>query len=118
MRGSIQGCAQKGIVLFIIGDPFEGICARSAALILHPVHDAKGIFYVPHPKVDVFLSGGTHGETRGHVLNIALSEANKVVECLQSTFIVDSVAVALRAKPNPCKGLVNWFPSGRWRNHN
>ena len=74
--------------------------------------------FTPHPKVDASLSGGTLGETRGHVSNVALSEANEVFKCPHSAFTADAVAVALRTRPDPCEGLVNWIISGRWRNHN
>ena len=86
---------------------------RAAAIILRPVHYAQGIFYALNPKVDASLSGGTLEETGGHVSNISLGEANKVVECFQSTFITDDVVVALRAEPDPCEDLVNWVPIGR-----
>ena len=70
---------------------------RAAAIILRPVHYAQGIFYALNPKVDASLSGGTLEETGGHVSNIYHSKANKTAELLQSAFIVDYVAVALRA---------------------
>ena len=37
---------------------------RAATLILRPVHDAQGIFYTPHPKFDVSLSGSPLGDTK------------------------------------------------------
>ena len=80
------------------------------AIILRPVKYSQCIFYAPHPQFDVSLSGGPLGETRGHVSNIALSEANAIVECLQSSFIADAVSVSLCAEPDPFEGLVNWVP--------
>ena len=88
---------------------------RAAGLILLPVHYNQGIFYAPYPKVDTYLSGGPLGENGGHVSNIALSEADKIVKCPQSAFIEDAVTVDLRAEPDPRKYLVEWVPCGLWR---
>ena len=77
------------------------------ALILHPVHYAYGIFYASHTKVDASLSSGPLVETGYHVSNIAFSEVETIVECLHSAFIVDAVAVALRAETDTSKGLVH-----------
>ena len=76
------------------------------------------VFYAPHPKVDPSLSSVPLGETRVHVSNIALGESEFFFECVQSAFIADPVAVSLCAKPDLFEGLVNWVPSGRWRDHN
>ena len=81
-------------------------------LILRPVHYSQAKFYASHTKVDASLSSGPLGETRGHVSNIALSEAEEIDECLKSTFIADDIVVALRAKPDPSKDLVYYIPCG------
>ena len=91
---------------------------RSVALILHPVHYSQAIFYTVHPKVDASFSGGPTEEIRGHVSNIDFSEANEIIECLQSAFIAYAVAVALRSKPTPIKALVDWVPCRLRRSHN
>ena len=83
-----------------------------------PVHYAQGIFYAPYTKVDSSLSGGPLGETGYHVSNIALSEADKIVEFLYSDFISDDVVIALCAKPGPIRGLVGWVTFGLWRSQN
>ena len=82
------------------------------------MNNTQGIFDVSHIKFDASLSGGSIGEARSHVLNVALREADIIVKCLQSTFITDAVAVFLHTKPNPFKGLFHWIPSGMWGNRN